>query len=146
MAAQNNKALAARFHGEIFQQGRVELADEICAADFRWYAPGFPPEGGVGPQFVKQFANTLRSAFPGLALRTDDSIAEGDKVVERWTMQGTHQGEFQGTPPTGKQVTVTGIDIFRISGGKLAELRQEVDNLGMLQQLGVIPAPGHTGS
>ena len=146
MAAQNYQALAARFHEEIFQQGRLEVADEICAADFRWYGPGLPPEGGAGPQFVRRFANMLRSAFPDAAFSAEESIAEGDKVVERWTMRGTHQGEFQGTPRTGKQVTVTGIDIFRISGGKLAELRQEVDNLGLLQQLGVIPAPGQNRS
>src|SRR5262245_56874123 len=98
MAAQDNKALAARFHGEIFQQGRLEVADEICAADFRWYGPGLPLDGGPGPQFVKGFASALRNAFPDLALRTNDTIAEGDKVVERWSMQGTHRGEFQGTP------------------------------------------------
>jgi steroid delta-isomerase-like uncharacterized protein len=142
MAVQDNEAVAARFHEEVFQQGRLEVADEICAPDFRWFSPGLPAEGGAGPQFVKQFASMLRSAFPDLLLRAEDSIAEGDRVVERWTMQGTHQGEFQGTPPTGKRVTVTGIDIFRISGGKLVELRQQVDNLGLLQQLGVIPAPG----
>jgi steroid delta-isomerase-like uncharacterized protein len=145
MATQNNRAFSARFHEEIFQQGKLEVADEICAADFRWYGPGLPPEGGAGPQFVRQFASMLRSAFPDLAFSADDSIAEGDRVVQRWTMRGTHQGEFQGTPATGKRVTVTGIDIFRISGGKLAEMRQEVDMLGMLQQMGVIPAPSQAG-
>jgi predicted ester cyclase len=75
----------------------------------------------------------------------DDTIGEGDKVVVRWTASGMHQGDLFGVPPTGKSVQVTGIDIFRVAGGQLAELWQNWDQLGMLQQVGAIPAPAQTG-
>jgi predicted ester cyclase len=73
-------------------------------------------------------------------------IAEGDKVASRVTLSATHQGEFQGIPPTGKQVTQTGIDLLRIAGGKVVERWGEFDNLGLLQQLGVLPPPGPGGA
>ena len=76
----------------------------------------------------------------------DDLVAEGDKVVVRWTFRGTHPGEFQGVPPTGKQVTIIGISIFRIVGNKVVEDWTIIDLLGLLQQLGVIPPPGQGGS
>ena len=83
-----------------------------------------------------------RSAFPDLRLTIDDLIAEGDKVVARWTAQGTNTGELMDMPPTGKESKVTGISILRISRGKVVEQRANWDTMGMLQQLGVVPAPG----
>jgi steroid delta-isomerase-like uncharacterized protein len=95
-----------------------------------------------GPEEWKRRLANLLAAFPDVQLIQEDLIAEGDQVVERWTIRGTHQGHFQGIPPTGKRVTYTGIDIFRIVDGKLVLVGQSVDRLGMLQQLGIIPAPG----
>jgi predicted ester cyclase len=82
------------------------------------------------------------TAFPDLHFTVEDIIAEGDKVVTRLTCRGTQQGAFMGIPPTGKQATVTAIDINRFAGGKSVEHWLNMDTLGLLQQLGVIPAPG----
>jgi predicted ester cyclase len=72
----------------------------------------------------------------------EDTVVEGDKVLVRWRSTGTHEGELMGIPPTGRRVTMTGFDLFRIEGGKIAEMWQEADRLGLLQQLGVILPPG----
>jgi len=85
-------------------------------------------------------------AFPDLHLTLEDIIAEGDKMVTRWTMRGTHQGASLGMPPTGKQCTMPGIGIFRLDGGKVAELWVIYDQLGMLQQLGMAPMPGQASA
>ena len=83
----------------------------------------------------------FRSAFPDFHVTIEDQIAEGDRVATRWTMRGTHEGEFRGISPTGKQITVTGIGIFRFSDGKVVESWDNFDQLGMMRQLGVIPSP-----
>lgn len=134
-----NKELADRFHMDIFQEGRLEVADEILTSDFRWHGGMAPPE--QGPAGVKQVATAIIGAFPDRQITHHDAIAEGDKVLIRWSMRGTHEGDLMGIPPTGKSITVTGFDYFRIEGGKIAEMWQEADQLGMMQQLGVIPVP-----
>ena len=135
----DNKALVGRFHREIFEQGSRVAADAICALDFVWHGANMPPMMPQGPEGAHWFAALIRSAFSDIRISRDDTIAEGDRVVDRWTFRGTHTGEFLGIPATGKTVTVTGIDIFRIANGRLAELWQSWDQLGMLQQLGAIP-------
>jgi steroid delta-isomerase-like uncharacterized protein len=95
-----------------------------------------------GPEDVKRFMGEFREAFPDFHSTIEDQIAEGDKVVTRWTMSGIHQGEFRGIAPTGKQITVTGIGIFRFSDeGKVIESWDNFDQLGMMRQLGVVPSP-----
>ena len=84
------------------------------------------------------------AAFPNLHFTFEDLIAEGDKVVVRETMSGTQQGELMGIPPTGKQFSVTGIEIYRFEGGKIVEHWLESDMLGLLQQLGALPSPAQT--
>jgi steroid delta-isomerase-like uncharacterized protein len=147
MSAEANEALAHRFHMDIFQQGNLAVADEIVTPDFVIHSPGLPPQMQRGAEGVKQFAAAIRNAFPNdLRITHDDTISAGDKVVIRWSSTGTHNGVFMGIPPTGKPTTVTGIDIFRIAGGKLGELWQNWDQLGLLQQIGAIPAPGQAGT
>jgi steroid delta-isomerase-like uncharacterized protein len=143
MSTEDNKALARRFHEEIFSQGNITLIDEICDANWTYHDPG-DPQGTWprGPQGARQLINLYRTAFPDLQFTYEDQVAEGDKVVSRWTVRGTHKGELMGIPPTGKQTTVTGITIMRIADGKIAEDWANFDALGMLQQFGVIPAPG----
>jgi predicted SnoaL-like aldol condensation-catalyzing enzyme len=131
-----NKALARRFHEEIFDQGNLAAADEILTPDFVWRAP--PNETFVeGPEGVKQVATDLRAFIPDFVLTDDDEIAEGDRVVIRWTLRGTAQGEAGPVP-----VIYTGIDIFRIADGRLAELWQNTDDLGLEAQLAATPAAG----
>lgn len=132
-----NKALADRFHMDIFQAGRLEVADEILSRDFAWHGGMAPPTRGL--EGVKQVATAVISAFPDRKIVHHDTIAEGDKVLIRWSMSGTHKGALMGIPATGRKMTVTGFDYFRIMGSKIVEMWQEADQLGMLQQLGVIP-------
>ena len=135
-----NKALARRFHEELFNQGNMAAADEIVAPDFVWH---YPPNATYanGPEGAKYEAAGTRRFYPGLVLTNDDVIAEGDRVVIRWTLHGTAQVEAGGIP-----VTVTGIDIFRIADGQLAELWQLYDEQGLNRQLEAGPAPGAAGT
>ncbi len=147
MSTHENEALAHRFHLDLFQQGgNLEVADEIIAPEFVIHSPGLPPEMQRGPAGVKAFARMVRTTYPDFQVTHDDTISADDRVVIRWTARGTHQGEFQGIPPTGKQVTVTLMNISRIGDGKIVEDWVTFDQLGMLQQLGVIPPPGQAGS
>jgi predicted ester cyclase len=104
--------------------------------------PGYPPtrEG------FKQSIPMLRSGIPDFNATIDDVVAEGDRVVIRMTFRGTQTGEFMGMPPTGKSISVGVIDIFRIAGGKIVEHWGQMDSMGMMQQLGAMPAPGQSGS
>ena len=137
MSTEDNKALVRRFFEELWNQGNLVVADELMAPS---HVHHFPGKDIQGPDGVKQLVSGIRTALPDFHLSTDDVIAEADKGVMRFTIHGTHQGEGMGLPPTGKRVVYTGIDIFRIADGKIVERWGEVDMLGLLQQLGVIPA------
>jgi steroid delta-isomerase-like uncharacterized protein len=139
MSTEDNKATIRRFHEEVWSQGKLTVVDELCAPNFIYNTPTGPIHGLEG---FKQFATMYRTAFPDLQVPIEDMIAEADKVVTRWTARGTHKGDLMGIPPTGKQVTVTGILIGRFEGGKFTEGWIDFDALGMMQQLGVVPAPG----
>lgn len=135
-----NRMQVRRAIEEIWNRGNYAVLDEFVARDLVVHAstPGAEIHGAEG---AMQFYVALRAAFPDLHFTIEDQIAEGDRVVTRWSATGTHDGEFQGIPPTGKQVTLTGIDIDRLANGKVVECWPQVDELGLLQQLGVIPAP-----
>jgi steroid delta-isomerase-like uncharacterized protein len=138
--SEENKRISRRVAEEAFSQGRLEVLDELVAEDFVNHDPAVPPELPSGREGLKELVRFYRSAFPDTRLTIEDQIAEGDRVVTRYTARGTHQGDFAGIPPTGKQATVTGITIDRIEGGKLVESWNSFDQLGLLQQLGAIPA------
>jgi steroid delta-isomerase-like uncharacterized protein len=143
MSAGENKALVRRYAEEVLNQSNLDLFDEIFAPDFVQY--GADPDQVSGVEDLRQFFIMLRSGFPDFQVTIEDLFAaEGDKVVLRFTFRGTHQGAFMGVAPTGKQVTMTGIDIFRIADGKIVELWNEEDVLGMMQQLGMFPEQGHS--
>jgi predicted ester cyclase len=134
MSIEDNKALVRRFYGEGVHS--PALFDELLAPAYLLHFPGSPPISGI--EQAKQMMVRYTTAFPDLQLTTEDLIAEGDKVAIRNTWRGTHQGVFQGLPPTGKHVTFTGTDIFRCIGGKIAEQWADLDALGLMQQIGVI--------
>jgi len=134
---EENKALIRRSYEEVWHQGNLDIIDEIFVADFISHEPAGEIRGVEG---LKQFATMFLAAFPDVQITTEDQIAEGDKVVTRWTITGTHKGEFMGIPPTGVKATWTGISIGRAADDKAVEVWFNWDNLGMLQQLGVIPA------
>jgi len=135
-----NKALARRLVEEAFNAGRLEVVDELVASDFVEHDPSLTEEVR-GPAGVKELIGGYRAAFPDIRITIEDQIADGDYVVSRWSGTGTHQGELMGMPATGKQATVTGITIDRIVDGRIVESWDNWDTLGMMQQLGAIPAP-----
>ena len=137
-----NEALADRFQMDIFQSGDLAAADNILSADFVWHGGMGPGEEERGPAGVKEVATAITEAFPDRKITHEDTISQGDKVLIRWSMTGTQTGELMGIPVGGKEVKVTGFDLFRISGDKIVEIWQEVDQLGMMQQLGVFDAVG----
>ena len=139
MSTEDNKATTRRFFEEVWNQGKLTVVDEFCAPSFIYHTPTGPIHGLEG---FKQFATMYRTAFPDLHIPMEDMIAEADKVVTRWTARGTHKGDLMGIPPTGKQATTTGISIFSVANGKAVEQWANYDDLGLLQQLGVIPAMG----
>ncbi len=143
MSAEENKALVRRYAEELLNRRNLDLFDEIFAPDFVQY--GVNPDQVSGVDELKQFFVMLDSGFPDFQVTIEDLFAaEGDKVVLRFTFRGTHQGEFMGVAPTGRQVTMSGIDIFGVADGKIVELWNEEDVLGMMQQVGAIPEPGHS--
>ena len=140
--SEQNKTIARKVFEDIQSQRNLALVDKLVAGDYI----GHTPLNDIhGPEGAKQFEAMLHEAFPDHRVTVEDQIAEGDKVVTRWTCRGTHKGKFQGLPPTGKQMTMTGITIFRIANGKLVEGWTNLDLLGMLQQLGAVPAPAQAG-
>jgi len=142
MSAKENKALVRRFVDEVQSQGNVDAIYEFCSPEFVNHSapPGLPPDR----EGIKVVTAMFRGAFPDSYFTVEDMIAEGDKVTTRKTFHGTHEGEFMGIPPTGRQVSMGLIDIVRISEGRVVERWSVGDNLGMMQQLGVIPQPGDT--
>jgi len=141
MSVESNKALVQRWITEFFNQGKLELADEMFAPEFVQHDPGTPGDFR-GPEGAKRYVETYRTGFPDVTLTIEDMVAEGDKVVTRWSGRGTHTGDLPGLPATGKTVNVSGIQIDRFANGKVVENYLVWDALGMLQQIGVIPAPG----
>jgi predicted ester cyclase len=139
MSTEENKAIVRRYR-EIHNSNNLAALDQVVDANIISHSgiPGLPPglEGG------KMVHNIFLSAFPDSQVTTEDLIAEGDKVVERFSFHGTNKGSFMGAPPTGKQVASTGMSVFRIANGKIVEHWGENDALGVMQQLGMIPAPG----
>ncbi len=127
--------LVRRMYEEAWNQGKLEVIDEICAPDYL----GTGPYGDErGPESVKRGVANRRSAFPDVHVTIEDVFAAGDKVVARLSFRGTHKGEFQGIQPTGKEVTWSGIWIYRVADGRFIERWHNYDMLGLLQQLGAI--------
>ena len=140
MSPEDNKALVRRFVDEVQSKGNTDLIDEICSPEFvNHSAPSGLPADREG---IKILTTMFKGAFPDSYFSVEDMIAEGDKVVTRKTFHGTHEGEFMGIPPSGRPVNVSLIDVVRISDGLVVEHWSVGDNLGMMQQLGVIPQPG----
>lgn len=142
MSIEENKAVVRRGIEEVWNQKNVAIVDEIAAPDYVSHNPAMTTHG---LEQYKQLVMMYFAAFPDLHLTIEDEIAEGDKVVTRVTARGTHQGSFMGIPPTGKHAVVTGIVIDRFANGKTVEAWNNLDDLGLLQQLGVIPTPGQSG-
>ncbi len=147
MSIEDNKAAVRRFIEEVWNKGQLALIDEFFAPDIVIHAPSVPDE--ITREGYKYLATQNLSAFSDLYVTIEDMIAEGDKVVMRLTFRGTNTGDIvmpmMHLPATGKQVTQTGIIIVSIVGGKAVEVWTQWDDLGMFQQLGLIPMPEPVG-
>jgi predicted ester cyclase len=128
-----NKELVRRFYREVYVDWNMALVDEVVS-------PGFTshdwPEGATGPQAFRDYYAAIRSAVPDARYEVDDLIAEADRVVVRWRLCGTHEGEFGGIAPTGRAITLKGIAIYRIDAGKLMERWVVSDLHGLLEEIG----------
>ena len=143
MSALDNKAVIRRWVEALNNGTGAEAADAVLTTTFVMHTPyGL----AAGPQGMKDRLAALSAAFPDSQITVEDQIAEGDKVTTRYTIRATHRGEFMGIAPTGKHVTVTGIAIFRVEEGKIAELWDNQDVLGLMQQLGAIPQIAQAGA
>lgn len=145
MSLAAHKFITRRADEELFNRGNLSVATELFTPDFVYHDPASgADQRGVGA--IVQHVQTFRTAFSDLHLAIAEQVAEGDTVAYRWTARGTHRGELHGIPPTHKQVHVTGLAISRLVGGKIAEIWEQYDGLGLLQQLGVFPAAPLTTS
>jgi steroid delta-isomerase-like uncharacterized protein len=137
----HNKSIVRKFY-ESLSSGDLDLADKVVASDYVNHnaIPGQP----LGLQGFKEAISSLLTTFPDLQFTIEDQIAEGDKVATRYTVSGTHQGEFLGVAATGKPVSWSALVIQRVAGGKVQESWLQWDRLGLMQQLGAVPSPGES--
>jgi steroid delta-isomerase-like uncharacterized protein len=138
---EENKAIARRHYEELWARGDLAVADEIYSTSAVGRHLGSPDHGGY-PECEKQHVFENNAAFPDTSVTVDDQVAEGDRVVTRWTFRGTHTGAYMGVPPSSRQITVSGVHIHRIVDGKIVEVWAYPDALSFLQQLGVLPPLG----
>jgi steroid delta-isomerase-like uncharacterized protein len=127
--------LVRRYLESVWNRGDFAELDQLTTADFAYYLGGHPPRDRAA---MKQFLSSVRVAFPDWRVDVVDLIASDHSVAVRWQGQVTHQGVFQGIPPTGKRVTVSGINIYRVIDGRISAEWEQMDSLGMLAQLGVL--------
>ena len=139
MSIEENKAITHRFY-ENWNKGNMEGVYALFASDIVDHNPG--PGQAAGIEGLKQALDLFKNAFPDSQLKLEHLIAEGDKIVDHGTFRGTHTGEMVGIPPTGKPVSITFTNIYRIANGKIVEAWHIEDILGIMQQIGVMPMPG----
>ncbi|HLW78463.1 MAG TPA: ester cyclase [Terriglobia bacterium] len=136
----DNKNIARRIIDEVWNQGKLDALNDAVAANYLGHDTLGPEIHGL--EAFKKRIHSLRTAFPDLHLTVEDMFADGDVVVTRFNSRGTHKGSFQGIAPTGKHCQVSGITISRFADGKIAEAWVQTDALGLMQQLGAVPALG----
>jgi steroid delta-isomerase-like uncharacterized protein len=131
-------AVARRFFEVVLDTGDWSAADDIISDDIVMHHPA-NPEPLSGREAVQGLLNAFRAGFPDFQMAVEDAFGSGDKVAVRWHMQGTHSAELFGIPPSNKAVSVNGISILRVAGGKIVEDWVVEDNMGLMQQIGVVP-------
>jgi steroid delta-isomerase-like uncharacterized protein len=137
-APQRNREIIRRYFEEWANHGDTAVADELIATNL---VLRNPPSVINSLEEYKKGMAAFHAGFPDLRFTIEDQIAEGDKITVRWTLRGTHLGEFQGRPASGKKLTVTGTSTFRLAAGKIQEIWVNMDRLGLMEQLGWLPAP-----
>lgn len=139
MSTEELKSIARRYIEEVWNQGNLSLIDELFTPDYINHSPSIGQT--AGPDGLKQLIASFRTAAPDLHVTVDDMLAEDDRVMTRWTAKGTHLGVLMGVPPTGNVVLVTSTVIDRVVDGRIVEHWASRDDLGLFQQLGLIPLP-----
>ncbi len=142
MSGEENKALV-RCWVEAWNTGNIDAVGGFVTVDYVRHDPNSPEVRG--PEAEQRLVEMYRAAFPDLRFTVEHLVAEGDSVAARLTVRGTHRGELLGIPPTGNQVTLAVMELYRLADGKIAEQWVTMDALGLLQQLGAIPGPGQAG-
>jgi steroid delta-isomerase-like uncharacterized protein len=141
VSTEENKVLVHRFVEEFWNDGNTAAADELMSADAAIHLPNGQRVDRDG---LKGFASMWRQSFPDWHSTVEELVGEGERVAERWTGRGTHRGELQSIPSTGKRVEVPGSVFYRIVGGKIVEFRGQADMLGLMQQIGAVPESGQS--
>jgi steroid delta-isomerase-like uncharacterized protein len=139
MSTEENKAIIRRMTEEFYNQGNVESAERFFAATYVHHDPASPHVRGRDG--LKQVVRAFLAGCPDLHITIDQLLAEGDMVTKRWTYHATHTGDLAGLPPTGKRIAMSGLELFRLEGGKIVECWLGYDNLSLMHQLGIIPTP-----
>lgn len=139
---ESHESVISRVASEVWNRGRLAAIDEIMWPDGKYYGPHMP--NGLGDREAwKRAIGMYRSAFPDAQVSFDELIVNGDTVIGRWSATGTHTGELPGVPTSGRPISISGITIYRFRGAKVAEAWEQLDLLGMWQQLGMVSLPGH---
>ncbi len=137
----DNRAIVRRLYEEAWNKRKFEVVKQLISPSHALQAPNLSGSS-IGPEAYKGQISRLLAGFPDLRFTVEDTVAEKDKVVACWTLSGTHKGDYMGVPPTNKKVSVDGMTIHHLAGGKIMDSYTNWDALGMMQQLGAIPAPG----
>ena len=137
MSVEENKAIVRRYLDEAWNKKNVNILDELMAPNYARYLPG--QDKPLDREGQKKRIAGFHTAMPDLTFHIEDLFAEGDRVVFRLIIRGTHQGAFLGVAPTGKELTVTAIDIARLENGKIVDHWGQMDMLGLMRQLGLVP-------
>jgi steroid delta-isomerase-like uncharacterized protein len=137
----NNETVVQRWWQELWNKGNIAVADEIIAPEFTDHDPASPwvPPGIEG---CRVLVSSYRAIFPDIHFTIEQQVAAGDRVVSHWRCRGTHRGDLMGIPPTGKKVEVEGVSILHLENGKITHQTTIWDALGLLQQVGAVPALG----
>ncbi len=139
----DNKAIVRRLYEEVWNKRKLEVVSEVISPSHALHAPNISGSS-VGPEAYKRQILLFLAGYSDLRFNIEDMIAEQDKVVACWTFSGTHRGDYMGIPATNKKVSVDGMTIHHVAGGKIMDSYSNWDALGMMQQLGVVPLLGHT--
>ena len=142
MSEEANKTLVSRIATDIWNRGDLDVTSEVMAADAQYHGPHMPNGTGDRENWRQAIA-MYRSAFPDSHVTFEELIGSGNTVVGRWSATATHTGQLPGVAPTGKRIAIGGITIYRLSGGKIVEAWEQLDMLGMWQQLGIVSLPVH---
>jgi steroid delta-isomerase-like uncharacterized protein len=143
VSADDNRRLFQRYFDEMANGGDFDRLDEVFAPDYLHHDPANPdPRPVVGPEGVREHLVSLTGGFPDLNFEVEDTVADDEQIIVRWTARLTHTGDYFGIPPTGTKCEITGMNTWKVRDGKAIEGWVNRDDIGLLQQLGVIPMPG----